>query len=151
MEEPLSPEQAALGYALIRSSDEIESISDYCARLAIIFKKTQSKEESKLSEMALSDLKTLLTDIIQYYEVIRGFYTKRDLDMVEEYQMKARQLQIHTDRVRKRQMDRIRIGECPPLSGLAFSDMVVAVRRISNHTVNIMEAVASSIPNIKGA
>ncbi|MBU0504956.1 Na/Pi cotransporter family protein [bacterium] len=151
MEEPLSPEQAALGYGLIRTSDEIESVSDYCSSIAKLYKKTLTKEDSQLSVEAKSDIRSLYKDVMGFYDVIRRFFDKRDLDLVEEYQLKSRQIHIRADRTRKNHMERIRSANCPPLSGLVFSDMIVASRRITNHTVNIMDAVASTIPNIRAA
>ena len=94
MEVPLSPEQSALGYSLIRTSDEIESISDYCATLAKLYKKTLHKKESRLSESAKHEYRSLFKEVMNYYNSIKEFYTTRNLEVTDEFQLKARHMLI---------------------------------------------------------
>jgi len=42
--------------------------------------------------------------------------------------------------VRDRHLERMRAGTCKAQPALSFSDIVVSMRRIKNHTVNLFEA-----------
>jgi hypothetical protein len=50
----------------------------------------------------------------------------------------------HADAIRSAHLERVQQGSCDALAGLTFSDMVVAMRRIKNHSINMVEAHNSS-------
>lgn len=151
MESPLTPDQSSLGYSLIRSSDEIESVSDYCDTLAKIYKKTLTKKDRALSENARQEFAELMNEVIAYFDTVREFSLNPKPNLLDEYLLKSKQIAHHAERVRKSHLDRIKTGECTPLSGLAFSDMILSANRIKNHTVNILEAMASGVLQYKAA
>ena len=50
------------------------------------------------------------------------------------------ELNLQADEIRERHLRSIQEGVHVPLSGLTFSDIVVALRRIKNHSLNFAEA-----------
>jgi len=141
MQSPLTQEQSNQGYALIRISDEIESISDYCTVLAKLYKKTLIDKEKSLSSVARKEFISLLDEVSSYYEMIKKYFDERDNSIITDEKIQGKQINLHAERVRAKHLARIQEGKCTPLSGLAFSDMILAARRIKNHAVNIIDAL----------
>lgn len=151
MESALTPEQSALGYSLIRTSDEIESVSDYCVVLAKLFKKTFKTDQKPISGKAQGEFLELMQEVNAYYDMVMAFNENSSLDSLEEYKIKSHQINTHAERIRDRHLERIKAGECHPITGLTFSDMILAARRIKNHSVNIMDSMISSKTSLKNA
>jgi hypothetical protein len=53
-------------------------------------------------------------------------------------------LRKRADAIREAHLERTRAGDCDALAGLTFSDMLVALRRIKNHSINMVDARNSS-------
>jgi phosphate:Na+ symporter len=144
MQMPLTAEQSARGYALIRIADEIESVGDYCASLAKYRLRLHAQKQS-LSSTAKQELGALLRDTRDLYlavvERIQQTEDKvRDRDLLD---WGARHRE-HADEIRDHHLARVSAGTCDALTGLIFSDMIVALRRIKNHSINMVEARNSS-------
>jgi phosphate:Na+ symporter len=150
MESPLTAEQSSIGYGLIRASDEIESVSDYCELLSKLYCRTLQKGKHKLSVDAKKEFHDFLSEVIAYYHELNE-HNKAPADNpidLEEFIVKGHQINHHAERVRQAHMERIREGKCTALSGLTFSDMIVASKRIKNHTVNMLEALNKATPQL---
>ncbi|MCA8915736.1 MAG: Na/Pi cotransporter family protein [Planctomycetes bacterium] len=144
MQLPLSAESSKRGYSLIRLSDELESIVDYCENLAK-YRARLFRDNLKFSEDAQRDFDELTKMTGEFLRASAEFVVERqEADMEDESVRNLIKLSDamgeRADEVRDGHLMRVRSGSCEPLAGMVFSDMVVALRRIKNHTVNLIDA-----------
>ena len=136
-----SSEQSRRIYAIIRAADELESIGDYNAAL--------SRHRNRLEETQTSfnpavrkDLRTYFDSVIGFYEQIHqcisndgwelsGIYNRSDL------------LTAEANRIRSVHLKRLSESLCDPISGMLFSDMIVSLRKVKSHLLNIAEALGA--------
>ncbi len=144
MQAVVTQEQATRGYALIRISDEIESILDYCQRV-VHYKSRLLREKLKLTDAARNDLKGLIAQLEEFLAAALRFSKEharadnQDPD-VRALILKADAIARACERARDGHLSRVRDGSCDALAGIAYSDIVTALLRIKNHTVNILDA-----------
>jgi phosphate:Na+ symporter len=137
--------QASRAYSMLRIADEIESVADYCQDLANYHLRLRERNEEFTPE-ARSDLKALLKGTFDLFRAAAERVTGDDeSDLhIEDLMERGIQLGTEADAIREGHLERIKSGQCAALSGLTFSDMVVALRRIKNHSINMLEARSSS-------
>lgn len=143
MEKQLSRPQSLETQALIRIADEFESIADYLERIASY--KTRFKEDRDLDGPALKEYKDYLEDVWKFFDLTTtGIYESKahDLEMCKK---KSDQLHTWANDIRDRHLDRVSKGEYKPLTALTYSDMVVAMRKIRAHALNVAQSVSSII------
>lgn len=145
----ITPEQASRAYGLIRIADEVESVADYCQSLGnYAVRLAQNKQH--LSVQAREEFEALVrgtqTLFKQACDSIAHDHASSALGPVSDA---AETLKEQANRVRDAHLTRVKNGDCDALTGLVYSDMIVALRRIKNHTVNMVEAGAATwdIPN----
>ncbi|MBK8206678.1 MAG: Na/Pi cotransporter family protein [Planctomycetes bacterium] len=141
---PMTAEQAKRAYALIRISDEMESVADYCQNLAK-YRARMFRDGLKLSDAANRELDTVMKLVEEFTRAGMEFVvTHHEADMHDEdvraLVRMADAINIAADKVRDSHLSRVKEGSCEPLAGMVFSDMVVALRRMKNHTVNVIDA-----------
>jgi phosphate:Na+ symporter len=144
MQLPLSADGSKRGYSLIRLSDELESIVDYCENLAK-YRARLFRDNLKFSDDAQRHFEELLNLTGEFLREAAEFVIQeQDADMEDEAVRRLIKLSdamgARADEVRDGHLARVRAGSCDPLAGMVFSDMVVALRRIKNHTVNLIDA-----------
>ncbi len=134
MEKPMSPDQSKHTQALIKIADEYESIADYLER--IVSYKSKLKEDA-LKGKSLEEYDKFMTNIWDFFQLSTvGFFDaeKHDMDLVTR---KSEELRIWANDMRDRHLDRVSKGEYEPISALTYSDMVVALRKIRAHGLNV--------------
>jgi phosphate:Na+ symporter len=140
MEGSLSMEQSSQAYSIIRSSDEWESIADYLRSLCT-YRHRMYNQQQEFSEAAWEDLRVFFDRVAEFYHEVQA-QTLRDLGPDDLHLAEqARAIKRHADEVRDRHLERMKDGICKPLAALIFSDMIVALRRINNHSLNLLEAL----------
>lgn len=144
MQLPMTPEQARRGYSLIRISDEFESIVDYCQNLAK-YRARMFRDKLTLTNDAQADLDDLLTRVGEFLQgsvefVISRHEAEMDDEEVRELIRMSDTIGERADNVRDGHLKRMQEGRCDAISGMVFSDIVVALRRIKNHSVNLIDA-----------
>ena len=139
MEGTLTAEQSAAAYSLIRAADELESIADYAQSLCR-YRKRLLRNEQGFSAAAWAELKSYQGGIWNFYDKVSKLMETSDADIESSIISDAQKLNRQADGVRESHLKRLREGSCKALPGLTFSDMIVALRRIKNHTVNLFEA-----------
>jgi phosphate:Na+ symporter len=140
----MTAEQARRGYALIRISDELESVADYCQNLSK-YRSRMFRDGLKFSDDAKADLASLVTLVMQFAKAANEFVVTRQEAVMGDEEVRdlirmSDAISVRGDEVRDSHLARVKDGRCDPLAGLVFSDIVVALRRIKNHTVNIIDA-----------
>jgi phosphate:Na+ symporter len=137
----LSVAQGAECRALVRAADEIESIADYCERLAN-YRRRLVRDGVVIDAAALHDLQGYLDRTIALYEDIVDRIRRRDSGWLDAITTKAEYLASEADTLRDANLQRLAAQRTSPTAGIFFNDMLVAVRRIRNHALNLGEAFA---------
>jgi phosphate:Na+ symporter len=125
--------------AWIRAADEIESIADYCERLAN-YRRRMAREGATLDEAALHDLQGYLDRTIALYEDIVDRIRRKESHWLSAIEAKAQFLAADANALRDANLHRLATQRLAPAAGIFYNDMLVAVRRIRNHALNLAEA-----------
>jgi len=139
---PLNPGQSTRGYQLIRTADELESIADYCQSMGN-YKQRLLRDEETFSDTAHLELTSLLDATIRFVEESVAFCMSESEQDVNALLTEAENLGRQADAIRVGHLHRVQTGTCDALAGMTFSDMIVALRRIKNHAVNLLDAKVS--------
>ena len=144
MQLAMTAEGAKRGYALIRLSDEFESIVDYCQSLTK-YRQRMFRDNLKFTDDAQQEFDDLLDRVGEFLRdsaafIIDNQEAEMNDEAVRDLILKSDAIGDRADEVRDSHLLRVKEGRCDALAGLVFSDMVVALRRIKNHTVNLIDA-----------
>ena len=126
--------------ALIRAADEIESVADYCERLAN-YRRRLIREGASLDDSGLRDLQSYLDRTTALFEDIIDRIRRNDSGWLDSVVTKGQYLSTEADTLREANLHRLTAQRIAPTAGIFFNDMLVAMRRIRNHALNLAEAV----------
>jgi len=136
----LTQEESEETRVLLRISDELESIGDYAENLAKCYMRTKKNEEG-FSADAAADLERISRHVVEYFDLIVKAFHDRDRTILPEARSRGDTINHIADEIRENHLNRLDAGVCDPVMGLVYSDIVVNLRRVKNHTFNIAEAV----------
>lgn len=125
--------------ALIRAADEIESIADYCERLAN-YRRRLIREGATFDAAALHDLQSYLERTTALLEDIIDRIRRNETGWLEAVTTKGEYLATEADALRDANLQRLTAQRIAPNAGIFYNDMLVAMRRIRNHALNLAEA-----------
>lgn len=135
MEKPMSHQQSEQIQAMIKISDELESVADYIERLANY--RERFKNGEALNGESRAEFFSFMDEVTGFYELVaKGLDDGENLD-IEVIKAKDQELQLVADSIREKHLDRISKGAYQPVTALTYSDMVVALRKIRAHA-NLM-------------
>ena len=139
MEHGLSRHQSLQTQAMIKISDELESVADYLERLTVY--RQRFKGGDSLEGESRKEFFDFLDEVQDFYAMtIVGLENSQAHDM-DKITSKSEELQIWADSIRDKHIDRISKGSYKPVTALTFSDMVVALRKIRTHAFRMSESV----------
>jgi phosphate:Na+ symporter len=139
MARPLTMAQSEEIRSLIRLADEIESVADYCERLAN-YRRRLLREQVLLSDTALHELQGYLDRSIAFYEEIVDRARRNETGWLQAIETKAQYLATEADGLRDANLHRLAAQRIAPNEGIFFNDLLVAMRRVRNHSLNMAEA-----------
>ena len=143
MERPMSSEQSLHSQTLIKVVDELESIADYLER--IVSYKSRFKNDPA-SGPSNQDYYEFMDEVWKFYQLcVDGLFNLKSFNIQETFK-KSEELRIWADDIRDKHLDRVSKGDYAPLTALTYSDMVVALRKIRAHALNISEALSMIKP-----
>jgi len=137
-------EQADLAFAYIRAADELESITDYAASLVVYLKRLE-KNDLDFSKEAWKDLEDFHARVFDFFTLVGKILQSEDSDTGSAVWEETGRLNEVANAIRDAHLGRMKAGSCSALAALIFSDMVIALRRIKNHTVNFYEALSFEV------
>lgn len=140
MELPMSTRQTLETQGLIKVVDEFESVADYLERIVNYKARFQNGPEGGDSTQDLEDFMDKVWSFFQFSA--KGIEDNVIVNYDEVFQ-KSEQLRVEADEMREKHLERISKGEYQPLTALTYSDMVVAMRKIRAHALNVAEAYSS--------
>ncbi|HXH29775.1 MAG TPA: Na/Pi cotransporter family protein [Bacteriovoracaceae bacterium] len=139
MEKPMSHHQSEQIQAMIKITDELESVADYIERLANY--RDRFKTSETLAGESRIEFFQFLDDVWNFFEmVVGGLENGAALDM-SRIEAKSHELQLWADSMREKHLDRISKGTYLPVTALTYSDMVVALRKIRAHSFLMAGAI----------
>ena len=139
MARPLTLAQSEEIRGLIRVADEIESVADYCERLAN-YRRRMLREGVMLSDTALHELQGYLDRTIAFYDEIADRARRNEADWLLAIETKAQYLATEADGLRDSNLHRLATQRAAAGEGIFFNDLLVAMRRVRNHSLNMAEA-----------
>ena len=138
MEKPMSESQSLQSQSLIKIVDEYESIADYLDRIASY--KARFKNDA-LAGVNQEEYFKFMDRVWEFFQMCSlGLVEDRSIDL-DEINKKSEELRVYADDMRDKHIDRVSKGDFNPLSALTYSDMVVALRKIRAHAMNVAEAI----------
>ncbi len=136
---PLTQTQSEEIRGLIRAADEIERVADYCERLAN-YRRRFLREGIVLSDAARQELTGYLDRTIAFYEEIVDRVRRGEKDWLAAIHTKAQYLTTEADGLRDANLQRLASQRASPGEGIYYNDLLVAIRRIRGHALNMAEA-----------
>jgi phosphate:Na+ symporter len=136
----LSAAQSDECRALIRAADEIESIADYCERLAN-YRRRLIREGATLDDTSLGDLQSYLERTTALFRDICDRIRRHETGWLDAVATKSQYLATEADALREANLHRLTSQRIAPSAGIFFNDMLVAMRRVRNHALNLAEAM----------
>lgn len=137
----LTSEQAGTITRMIRIADELESVGDYVFNI-VNYRKRVAYKKDDLTPGTRDELKVYMNKIGKFYDDIlmhMGFDKDRDIeDVFKEY----RALNNEAENIKDKYLKFVSEKKLSALLGMTFSDIMIALRRIKNHSLNIAEALA---------
>lgn len=146
MEKPMSGLQTRKTAGLIKIADELESVADYLERIVNYKARFLA---NNLDGASSEDFVKFKSRIREFYDYATGVIAHPEEADTDEAFSKSEELRIWADDIRDKHLDRISKGEYEPLTALTYSDMVVALRKIRAHSLNIVEACSTFNPHEK--
>lgn len=125
--------------ALVREADEIESVADYCERLAN-YRRRLIREGIGFEEAALRDLQSYLERTTALFADVVDRIRRNETGWMEAVATKGQYLSTEADLLRDANLQRLAAQRMNPTAGIFYNDMLVAMRRIRNHALNLAEA-----------
>ncbi len=139
-ENRLTADQSSEAYSIIRAADELESIADYCESIAK-YRQNLDKKNAKFSELAMEELLTFFDQINAFFEQVHtGMAADAHVDIKAVY-AEGKNIMSRANNIRSSHRKRLQDGSCGPVAGMFFNDMIVALRKVRAHTVNLGEAL----------
>lgn len=143
MEKPMSAEQSLQSQTLIKVVDELESIADYLERIVSYKARFQNNPTEGPSTKEYFEF---MDEVWQFHLLcVEGLFNLKSFNLQETLK-KSEELRIWADDIRDKHIERVSKGDYEPLSALTYSDMVVALRKIRAHALNIAEALSMIKP-----
>jgi phosphate:Na+ symporter len=139
MEKPMSHHQSEQIQAMIKITDELESVADYVERLANY--RERFKNNEKLEGESRTEFFQFMDEVWEFFQLVGiGLHNDDGLDMAR-IEAKSHELQLTADSMREKHLDRISKGNYLPVTALTYSDMVVALRKIRAHSFLMAGAI----------
>ncbi|NLP16002.1 MAG: Na/Pi cotransporter family protein [Clostridiales bacterium] len=142
----LTNKQKRIVNNLFNTVSNIERVGDHAENLAELAQEKVAND-LYLSDEAYDELKNICSIALESFEyAIRSITTedKEDIRRVEETEKKVDNLK---DELRQKHIDRLSQGICSSENGVVFIDALINLERISDHSLNIANFVASEIPH----
>ena len=125
---------------ILHSIGNFERISDHAINLVFAAKEI-SEKNVEMSEAAAQELHVLESAVSEILRLTTEAYAKTDIALAEKVEPLEQVIDLLTDRIRLRHIDRLQAGVCTIERGFVFADILSNYERISDHCSNIAVAV----------
>ncbi|MEA4863693.1 MAG: Na/Pi cotransporter family protein [Victivallaceae bacterium] len=146
MQQEISAKDTQTLKTLIVCSDELESISDYAASI-VKYRMRLEENNIKLKEESRELISEIVRLIVEFTAEIKDWLNSAEAIELAPIAARYRILTSLANDVRNKHLEMVQKKQYPPLFALTFSDIMVSLRRIKNHAMNVAEALAGGIAN----
>ncbi|MBN2640625.1 MAG: Na/Pi cotransporter family protein [Victivallales bacterium] len=126
--------------AMTRICDELESICDYCYNI-VKYRERLAENDIPLKKESRETLTRFIAQVEDFFKSAQQWIKDEEAENLSHFNERYSELNKQADEIRNYHLAMIKNKKYPPLFGLTFSDIMIALRRIKNHTLNIGEAV----------
>ncbi len=141
MEKRLTHAQSVQTQSIIRIADELESVSDYLERLATY--KVRFNQNFVLEGKMKEEFTEYMDNVWDFFQLACSGIYEGIIQNRKEIEHTSEKLRLWADDIRDHHIDRVSRGEYDSLSALTYSDMVVALRKVRAHSLNVAQAISS--------
>lgn len=145
MKSNLSQEETQRVKSILRLTDELESLADYCYAIVKHVSRVYSDNINvNFDEKIQKDLEHLADKSVELYDLIANIIKESEtMDMIK-LKPQWDDFNSTVEKMKEDHLNELTLGQISPLSSLTLSDIVVCFRRIKNHVVNLAEAYQSA-------
>ena len=112
-----------------RISDHAENIGEYASQLRT--------GKAKLSPQAVEELRRLADATLDSVETCVEIFDLNEYDRIPEAEKKEDLVDDIQDEIVEAHAERLMAGNCDPMGGVIFTDLVTDLERCSDHAINI--------------
>jgi phosphate:Na+ symporter len=139
MEKNMTLHQSLQTQSLVRIADELESVADYLNR--IVDYKIRFNDDYNPAKSGMQDYFVFMDKVWDFFQLSFESLFSNETGEYERVLAQSEEIRLLADEMRDKYLDRVSKGEYSPISALTYSDMVVALRKIRAHALNIAEAL----------
>ena len=139
---PLSVNQSRRITSFMSISDDLESVTDYCADL-VTHRKRLFDDKHELSEATEKELINIFDGINSMFSLIESEIHNSETASIKRFDDIIGEFKKTAESIKDSHLERVSKGEYNPLSNLIFSDLVVAIRKIAGHLGGINKATSA--------
>jgi Na+/phosphate symporter len=157
IENSLSVKQARSVSRLIKITDELEYIADYIDKLASYrtrYEQVRSEHEPDEQVVMGPSFQANHEELIQFFMSVKSFYQDITEDLPQSTAMegdiviaRAQRLKITAEKIREEHLKWTKDLKETPMGLMAYSDMIVCLRKIRGHSLKIYNIVARKAAN----
>jgi phosphate:Na+ symporter len=136
----ISGEESQKMAILLHAVTDIERIADHANNLAEI-SEFKSKNKIKFSDAAEKELNTMLSKAIQSFSYSIKALEKNDQELAQNTLSLEKEIDQLEVQLRKSHYNRLRDGICKPQAGPIYLEIVMNLKRVSDHSENIASGV----------
>ncbi len=139
---PLSINQSRRITSFMSISDDLESVTDYCADL-VTHRKRLFDDDHELSETTEKELIVIFEGIKKMFSLVESEIHNSETASIQRFDAVIIEFKKTADNIKDSHLERVSSGEYNPLSNLIFSDLVVSLRKIAGHLAGINKATSA--------
>ncbi|MBQ9014566.1 MAG: Na/Pi cotransporter family protein [Firmicutes bacterium] len=124
---------------------DIERISDYAENI-VEFAEEMHAKKSALSEDALAELNHMAEDARRITRLSLDIFSEEDFSQLPELDEIESGIDLQKTELVSNHVDRLMEGNCEPLAGIIFTNVVSELERIGDHAENIAYALSGQDP-----
>lgn len=136
----ISGEESQKMAILLHAVTDIERIADHANNLAEI-SEFKSKNKIKFSDSAEKELSVMLSKAIQSFSYAIKALEKNDREIAQKTLSLEKQVDQLESQLRKSHYNRLKDGICQPQAGPIYLEIVMNLKRVSDHSENIASGV----------
>lgn len=138
--ESLNQHESEVLSSILDSSRDLERIGDHGMNLVRLMEYNISKDIT-FSQAAMQELNKLYHDTHSMILDALKVVADNDRDLAEELVDRHKDIARFERKIRKSHIERMNKGECTPLAGINFIDLITPCTRITDHALNLAEKV----------
>ncbi len=139
---PLSINQSRRITSFMSISDDLESVTDYCADL-VTHRKRLFDDDHELSETTEKELISIFEGVKEMFSLVESEIHNSETASIQRFDALITEFKKTADNIKDSHLERVSRGEYNPLSNLIFSDLVVSIRKIAGHIGGINKATSA--------